>query len=200
MHCNKLAELFVPVKERELNDPEKVILILRDDVKLLCNVLTQSAEGGKGDSFLVGNDENNVALFGSGLLCDCGHFRLAHELCKGGGNRTVFGISYPGDALCADSLDKLGQLVKLFSGEDRIGVLCGDSANSCAALHGVREHTEAAVPDLIGKVKNFHLVAGIGLIGTVTLHSLFIGQARKLFVDFNAESLFEQLLHEAFDH
>ena len=44
MHRDKLAKLLIPIKEREFRDPKEIILTLGDNIKLLCDRLTQRTE------------------------------------------------------------------------------------------------------------------------------------------------------------
>ena len=44
VHCNPSLAVLVPIEERELRDPKKIVLTLRNDVKSLCNLLTECTE------------------------------------------------------------------------------------------------------------------------------------------------------------
>ena len=69
----------------------------------------------------IRNHKNYVARFGFGLVENRLHLRLGHEL-RERASHAVRIHANPGKSLCTDALDKLGQLVNLFSRERFCGI------------------------------------------------------------------------------
>ena len=142
VHREPLARLLVLLEEREIHDPEEAELV-GDDIQALRDFQTKCAEGGENGAVLVGDDQNYVALFRAETFINSVQLVLGHKFLEGGVR--LVDPSDIGEALCADALDILGELVDLLSGIDRSGVLRDDRADGAAVCDRAGEHAEAAV-------------------------------------------------------
>ena len=82
VHCNILTEFFVPIEEGELNNPEKVVFILRNDVELLSYRLSESTEYTESCACLVSYDKDNVTVFSTTLIHNSFHLVFCHKFSK----------------------------------------------------------------------------------------------------------------------
>ena len=198
MHGKPALALLVPLKERELGDPQEVVLSFRNQPQLTAQCQAQLAQHRQHHAVLVRHNQHHVALFAAQEGQQTGKLLLIHKLRK----RAVRLLLRPADigqTLGADALGLLGQLVDGLAGEGGCGVLGDDAAHRAALRNRVCKDREAAVLDLLGQVNQLHAKAGVRLVRTEALHRLAVGQPWHL-GDIDALDLLVQPLHVALQH
>ena len=191
--------LLAVLEQRELGDPEQVVLALVDQALALGDLAAQRAQALPDDGLLVRAEEHDVAGLGVHLGAHNFDHLGGHELVEGGLHVAVGGEGHVGQALGAVGLDELGQRIDLLAGHGRqtLGV---DGLHAAALCDGVVEDHEAAVCQLVRQVLQAHLKAGVGLVGAVVLHGVVPGHAGQGKLKLHALDLPEDAGEHALDH
>ena len=196
VHRVPASGLLVILKERELDYPQKVVLVGGDDVHLLGCYQPERAESGQNDIVFVRHDEHHVALLGTEAVYYRVKLSVLEELREGAGRLVL----HPADirqSLCAYSLGVLGELVYFLSRVDPCAVLDDYRPYRAARLYRRAEHYKINILDRFGDVLNLHAEACVRLVRAVAVHGVGIGQPREREGYILSHYLLEEPLHQS---
>ena len=200
VHGDVAPLLLVVLQERELRDPEQVVLVLVDEVELLGQLQAQRAQGLQDHAGLVRDEEERVAGLGVQGLEDLVHLRLGEEL----GDWRLHGAALlhldPSQTLGLEGLDEFAQRVDLLAADLRGKALGVDAAHGAAVLHRAREHGEAAAAHRVRDVVDRQAEPAVRLVGAVGVHGVLPGDALQGELKLDALDRAEHLFKRALDH
>ena len=186
VHGNETILLLRPLQQRELGDPQELVLVFMQQSQVFGDLQTQCAQHIPYNFVLVCGEQKQVTRL-SVHGCHQGvQLFLGHEFGKG---RFVAAVLV--DAQVCKALGTIG-FCKLYQGVDLLSrhaalSLGVDAAHSAAVGQRTGEYAEAAVFYNIRYIFQFHAKTGVRLVGTETVHGFLPGHPRdgKLHVHTN---------------
>ena len=168
------AELLVPLVHREAMDPDVAQHLRVDEAEPLAELGTQPPENIGGDVGRVGDHEDEVALVRGGSLPDPGHCLRREELGDGSLDLAAGLDRQVGEALRAEPLGALGQLVDL-AARGATHARRDDRLDPAARRERLVEHAEPRATLERGReVDQLHAEADVRLVGAEPLDDLVV--------------------------
>ena len=162
-------ELLVPLVHREAMDPDVRQHLRVDQAEPLAELGTQPPEDIGGDVGRVGDHEDEVALVRAGSLPDPGHGLRREELGDGSLDLAAGLDRQVGEALRAEPLRALGQLVDL-AARGTAHARSHDRLDPAARRERLVEHAEPrATLERRREVDQLHAEADVRLVGAEPL-------------------------------
>ena len=199
MHRLVGIRLFVVLKEREVYDPQKLVVIVLQQSQLACDVSSQETQRIEYHLVLIGNDEDQIAVCRSHLCSDFLKLILGEELVDGRGNLFTCNF-HPYHALGAVASDGFCQLVDLLSRIVLRSPCDADTANAAAGCDSIGKHFEFAVLHQISDILQLESEPHIRFVASVALHSFIVRDPWERCLHIDAFQFFENSLEEAFLH
>ena len=169
VHCNETILLFAPLKQRELSDPYKTILILIKKFKLFCKLNTECSKRIPYYFVLISCKEKQVSRLSIHSLYKCVHLLVCHKFCERRFYCSIFLKCNISKTLSTVIFYKCCQLINLLSRHASLS-LGIDTANASAILKCTCKYCESTVFHYIRYIFEFHSETKIRFIRTITVH------------------------------
>ncbi len=114
MNGDVAAVLLVPFEQREVGDPDELVVVLFGQTKALPQVAAQAAEGFVGNLEGVGYEQQQVAELGIQPAVEGGQF-VGGKKFGDGGLPALLGHLHPGQPLGAVNLDEFAEVVEILA-------------------------------------------------------------------------------------
>ena len=196
MHRAVAVLLLGVLKQREVGDPQELVVVRVEQTELLRAVDAQRAQRVEDDAVFVGADQDEVAVL---QLHARGYFGVLlgrEEFGERGRDLAAVHLR-PGEPLGTIGLGKLGKRVDLLAGECA-AALHVDGADAAACGKRACEDLELGVLHNVGEILQLKAEAQVGLIRTEALHRLLPLHAEEGRLKIDAVELLPQTLEEAF--
>ena len=200
VHCHESLLLVAPLKQRELDDPQEIELVVVDEAQLLAQFQAQRAEHVPHDLVLVRRDEQQVALLAVHPLDDRRDLLFRHELGKRALHAAVVLELDVRKALGAVSLGKSHQRVDLLAGHAALSLDVNTADGAVLHCGRICKDRKSAVLHKIRQVHQLHAEPGIGLVRAVIVHRVDPLHPLKRDLYVNVKSLLADILDQALIH
>ena len=193
VHCNETILLLAPLKQRELCDPYKTILILIKKLKLFCKLNTECSKRIPYHFVLVSCKEKQISRLSIHSFYKCIHLLVCHEFCERRLHCSIFLKRNISQSLSAVIFNKRCQLVDLLSRHAALSFGI-DTTNTSTILKRACKYCKSTVFHYIRYIFQFHSKTKIRLIRAITVHCFLPCHSLDWKLYIYIKNLFEKFL------
>ena len=197
MHRIVTLSLLIPFEEGEVHDPEGGEYILVAQTETVAHLKTQLAKLLAGLHGLAGENEEEIAGFGSGTLAPFAELLLGVEFTDRALHGTILLEFNPNHTLGSDlrTLHEVSELVELLAGVSGTSGSADTDYGLC-----IVGHAESLPLGEVGEVDKLHSEADIGFVAAVEAHCVGPGHAGERLGEVDTLGIFENVFHEPLEH
>ena len=193
--------VLVPMEEREIDDPQKVVALTRK-LERIGHMVAHAAQDLVGGKTRTGSKHHKVAGLDVHTATKLGHLLIGEELDDRAVDGAVLAECDPSKTLGTERSGDACELVDLGARPGTCALGVDGLDNGALLVRSARKHLELGVLEHVGKVNEVHTKTGIGLVGTVGVHSVPVLDAAERRRQLNAhatERVDEHFLERAHD-